>query len=185
MTTPPEDLLRDIAPLVRSLANSTMRRYFAWSLSFDDLYADGLYGAYLASEKWKPDGGASWTTYAHPWITRYMTLGVRFALWETTRGDGGDMASLDAIRDAATEGGSWDLPDETLPDQDLGPVREHVRGAVRELDSTLRQIVYRTYWMDEGPTEVGRHIGMTKSTVRNRLKEAHTALADPLRPIAA
>ncbi len=189
--TSKEDLLRDAAPLVRSTAARYLAKYQTWSLSFDDLFADGLYGALLAAESYNPDRGTAWTTWAFPYITRYMTLGVRFTLWETTRGDGGDVSSLDALRAAvsSTDGqigdADWDLPDETLPDPDVGPIGTQVRRAVRDLDPQLRQIVYLSYWKDEGPTEVGRHLGMPKSTVRKRHAQALAELAGPLRPVAA
>lgn len=161
------DLINEAVPLVRHIAGRLARKYAHLSPQWDDLIADGLYGAYLAARTYQPGKGASWSTWAYPYIERYAVIGVRFHAGETMRGTGGTEPLPERFdRPAATE-----LPEDAV-------IRARVRAEVTELEPRRRELVLRTYWNAEGPTSAGRAIGVSKTWARKLLADAHAELAD-------
>ena len=62
--------------LVTKLAKSYTRRIIGTSLTFEDLLQEGIFGLQRAAEKYDPECGHAYSTYATWWIRQSMSRAV-------------------------------------------------------------------------------------------------------------
>ena len=67
------------APYLKRLADGFSRRFPAYR---DDLQQEGLLGLLSATQTFRPDGGASFSTYAHTCMRRRVISVLRRSRWQ-------------------------------------------------------------------------------------------------------
>ncbi|WP_370327083.1 sigma-70 family RNA polymerase sigma factor [Euzebya sp.] len=73
-----EAVLVQIEPLILSRVRRVLRR----TTEFDDLYQTARMAAFRAMERWRPDGGASFTTYATRTMDGSLKRYFRDRMWD-------------------------------------------------------------------------------------------------------
>lgn len=179
----PHEDAEAVRRMAKSVAAQLGRQHGGLSASaMDTLVADGMYGAALAWESWKPDGGASFTSWAFPYIKRYATIALYESQGRNGRGQHRGEQSLDAMLAAEDP---FDVED---PHTDRAftraEVRSAVRGAIGDLPDRERTAVVGVYWDGLTREEVGSRLGVGKTMARRIIDRAHDRLRVTLAPLA-
>jgi RNA polymerase sigma factor (sigma-70 family) len=162
-----------------ALVSSVARRYDRGTAPLEDLLQEGSVGLVRAAERFDPDAGVRFMTYAVWWIRAYVGKYAREAS-SSVRPRAGDVARRDVSLDAPAEDRDAGPDLEALEDDAPGPEERsaaaergaHVREALRRLQPRLGpvawDIVARRLQQSSPATlrEIGEHWGLSRERVR-------------------
>lgn len=135
-------------------------RHWHPGLSLMDLISEGYRGLMRAFQTFDPDMGFRFITYAEPWITSFVTRGIRsyhrhehVSLDDPVHDDGKEVPLKDLL--ISGEAGA----DEAIS------IKE-VRSLLSQLNDRERTIIILRFWHDFTLEEIGLRIGLRKERVR-------------------
>lgn len=173
-------------PLVYATARRVARR-LPPRIDREDLVGVGVLGLMEADARWRPDGGASFKTFAERRIRGAMLDEMRRGAPLSRR----DLERLEAGERVRTYVGEDDLAAIAVPP---APPRDvfleaRVRAAIRTLPPRERFVVVALHWAGRVQREVGLVLGVTEGRVNQlyhralgRLRNALTNATHPRRP---
>lgn len=179
-----DELIEKYLGIVYSVAWE-MKRGLPNTVEIDDLIADGMLGLLMAAEKFEPQRGFEFTTYAR-WRVRGMMLDglrQRDVVARRTNWDPDDQRLQPAIRlDAPVRGPAGEsteygclgdlIPDDAADFDGVLANYELVEWVLRRIPQRLRDILFAIYWDDRPMHEIGLELGVTESRVSQMHSEA-------------
>lgn len=162
------------------------KRFIGGCIEWEDLFQAGWLGLHHAAERFDPERGFKFSTYANWWIRAFIQRTimnerrtVRIPVHAQTdafkRGERLhiDALSLDAPLDSSDPGsGTW--LDLQRSDSDPSADAEHndlatlVESAVEALSEKERRIIRGRFWRDRTLGEIGEDLGVSRERIRQR-----------------
>ncbi len=158
---------------------SVAKNYRGRGLSLPDLVNEGNLGLVRAADRFDPDRGVRFISYAHFWVRRAMLDAIAS---DTGRPPPGQPRPLKLSLDDVVPGGGCTigelLPDERLPEPGAGLVRERLRGVIEaslaDLPPRESEVVRRYFGLGFGGPQaiatISAALGVSGERVR-QLKE--------------
>jgi len=111
--------------LVTKVAKAYARRIQGTALTFEDLLQEGVFGLQRAAEKYDPECGYAYSTYATWWIRQSLTRAIN-AKGKLIRVSEGAKRKLKEFRESHMQGDTWqDTMDRAgLTDKDYQYIRQ-------------------------------------------------------------
>jgi RNA polymerase sigma factor (sigma-70 family) len=162
------------------------KRFIGGCIEWEDLFQAGWLGVYHAAERFDPERGFKFSTYAQWWIRTFIQRAVmnerrtvRVPVHKQTdaykRGERLhlDALSLDAPVNANESGGdTWlDLlrsDSDPAADAEQSDLEALVDAAVEGLEEKDRRIIRSRFWRDRTLGEIGEDLGVSRERIRQR-----------------
>jgi len=185
--------LREHGGLIGSIVHMN-RRFIGGCIERDDLFQAGWLGLHHAAEKFEPERGLKFSTYATWWIRNAIqrcvmnqrrTVRVPVHAQESARRSGErlplDALSLDAPFDSADAGsGAWvDLiraEGDPGDDAERNDLSQRIEVAVDALDDREQRIIKGRFWRECTLNEIGADMGVSRERVRQLESKAFSRL---------
>ena len=158
---------------------SVARRYRGRGVPLADLVNEGNIGLVHAADRFDPDRGVRFISYAHFWVRRAMVHAISRHDVRPLPGEPPPRPlSLDHVLPGAACALAELLPDERAPEPGAGVVRERLRDAIEaslgDLPPREREVVRRYFGLGsdyaQTLTEISVDLGVSRERVR-QLKE--------------
>ena len=179
----PESLFDQHVGLAKGLAYRRARRHAgATADDAEDLAQAALLGLWLAATRYRPDGGAAFSTYAYEWVRgelRDECWRLRFWGFQANRAvRDGLIAGLPARDGMPSERDEPDAvpqvgPSSSLEDADL------LDFVIRQLPTVKLRRTARLYWVEGRPTkEIAAELRVSVARVEQLHREAFRRMQD-------
>lgn len=172
------------------LVYSVARRYSPGPLPLDDLVQEGMLGLIRAAEKFDPDRGFKFSTYAVWWIRQAVQRGLQqkartIRVPAHLRDQVPDALSLDRLRSDGDSVGEAAVRRDVATDFSEQAIdRAELYGALARLPEQSRQVLTLRYGFEGGvelsQAEIGRRLGVSRERVRRLEADALKALREVL-----
>ena len=145
------EIIRDMEPLTEqqkamvdenlNMVYSIARKYLNWNRDYDDLVHDGVFGLMRAVQKYDPDRGVKFSTYAWRWIKQTILRGIvdNFGNVRTTRHTHNKKRRMAALEKKCDSG---NISDEEL--EELLKLDSDFLNSVMKKDFSLNVPVFKT-----------------------------------------